>query len=119
MPKGNQRQGLKAGEQIVASGTVQSTTLPPPPPVPLESRERERIIRRQLARTGLQVRLVDLASSLAIWVIGVVVLFLLMALFDHFFGLGRVGRHRARSGRRSGPDILGCIIAGASAYAAA
>jgi hypothetical protein len=60
--------------------------------VPLESRERERIIRRQLARTGLQVRLVDLASSLAIWVIGVVVLFLLMALVDHFFGLGRVGR---------------------------
>jgi hypothetical protein len=77
---------------IVATGTAQSAILPPAPPVPGESRERERIIRRQLARTGLQVRLVDLASSLALWIIGVLLLFIGAALFDHFIGLGSVGR---------------------------
>src|SRR5207237_4277348 len=34
----------------------------------------------------------DLASSIAMWGIGVVALFLVAALVDHFFGLGTPGR---------------------------
>jgi hypothetical protein len=81
----------------VAIGTAQSTILPPPPPVPGESLERERLIRRQLARTSLQVRLVDLASGFAVWIIGVLLLFLFAALVDHLVGLGLVGRYLALS----------------------
>jgi hypothetical protein len=76
----------------VASGTARSTMMPPAPPAPSESVEREQLIRRQLARTGLQVRLVDLASGIAVWVIGVLLLFMAAALFDHFVGLGSIGR---------------------------
>jgi hypothetical protein len=76
----------------MATGTIQSTTMPPPPPAPVESVERERLIRRQLARTGWHVRLVDLASSIAIWFIGLVLLFLAAALADHLIGLGTFGR---------------------------
>lgn len=76
----------------MATGTVEPRVLPPPPPAAVESVERERVIRRQLARTGMQVRLVDLASSVAMWVIGVLLLFLLAALVDHFIGLGSAGR---------------------------
>src|SRR5262245_25794642 len=76
----------------MATGTVQPTTLPPAPPAPSESVEREALIRRQLTRTSWQVRLVDLASGIAVWVIGVLVLFLVAALVDHFFGLGEIGR---------------------------
>src|SRR5881296_3638006 len=78
----------------MATGTAQSALLPPPPPVPGESRERERIIHRQLARMSVQLRLIDLASGIATWIIGVLVLFI-SALVDHFFGLGAVGRWSA------------------------
>src|SRR5262245_39746921 len=76
----------------MATGTAQLTTLPPPPPAPTDSLAREALIRRQLSRTSLQVRLVDLASGIAVWVIGVLVLFLLAAAFDHLIGLGEIGR---------------------------
>ncbi len=76
----------------MATGTVEPRTLPPPPPVPVESVERERLIRRQLARTGWHVRLVDLGSALVVWVIGLLLLFLLAAAADHLVGLGTVGR---------------------------
>src|SRR6267142_1379086 len=76
----------------MATGTAQPTTLPPPPPVPSESREREQLIRRQLGRTSLQVRLVDLASGIAVWMIGVLLMFIAAALYDHFIGLGIIGR---------------------------
>ena len=85
-----QRENLR-----VATGTAQTATLPPALPAPSESLERERLIRRQLARTSLHVRLVDLASGIAFWVIGVLLLFLLAALIDHFIGLGLVGRYVA------------------------
>jgi hypothetical protein len=76
----------------MATGTVEPRTLPPPPPAPVESVERERLIRRQLARTGWHVRLVDLGSSLVVWVIGLLLLFLFAAAADHLVGLGTVGR---------------------------
>src|SRR5688500_15564704 len=76
----------------MATGTAQPTIVPPAPPLPTESRERELVIRRQLGRTSLHVRLVDLASGAAVWMIGVLVLFIVAALVDHFIGLGTVGR---------------------------
>jgi hypothetical protein len=79
----------------MATGTVQPTTLPPPPPAPpvtSESVEHERIIQRKLRATSLHVRLVDLASSIAVWLIGVLVLFIVVAIADHLVGLGTVGR---------------------------
>ncbi|HEY2412529.1 MAG TPA: hypothetical protein VGI40_09820 [Pirellulaceae bacterium] len=76
----------------MATGTVQTTAMPPPPPAPVESVERERLIRRQLARTGWHVRLVDLASSIAVWLIGLLLLLLAAALVDHLVGLGTFGR---------------------------
>src|SRR5581483_10026384 len=76
----------------MATGTAQPALLPPPPPVPTESKERERIIQGQLARTCWQLRLIDLASGVATWIIGVLVLFILCALVDHFVGLGFIGR---------------------------
>lgn len=76
----------------MATGTVEPRTLPPPPPTPVESVERERLIRRQLARTSWHVRLVDLASSIAVWIIGLLLLFLLAAAADHVIGLGTTGR---------------------------
>lgn len=76
----------------MATGTVEPRTLPPPPPAPVESVERELLIRRQLARTGWHVRLVDLACALAVWIIGLLLLFLLAAAADHLVGLGTVGR---------------------------
>src|SRR5262245_36428605 len=76
----------------MATGTAQSAILPPPPPVPTESKERERIIHRQLARTSWQLRLIDLASGIATWLVGVLVLFIVCALVDHFVGLGFIGR---------------------------
>jgi hypothetical protein len=79
----------------MATGTVPSATLPPPPPLPADSLERERLIQRRLGRTSLQVRLVDLAGSIAIWAIGVVALFLVAALVDHTVGLGIFGRFLA------------------------
>src|SRR5438046_364923 len=79
----------------MATGTIQPAILPPPPPMPGESRERERIIHRQLARTSVQLRLIDLASGIATWIIGVLVLFIISALVDHFFELGAVGRWSA------------------------
>src|SRR5262245_20134850 len=75
----------------MATGTIPATTLPPPPPVP-ESVEHERVIQRQLGRTSLYVRLVDLASSLAFWIVGVVAFFIVAALYDHLIGLGMIGR---------------------------
>src|SRR5205085_1108959 len=80
------------GRTGMATGTVQPVTLPPPPPIPGESKERERIIQRQLARTSWQLRLIDLASGIATWIIGVLVLFIVCALVDHLAGLGAVGR---------------------------
>jgi hypothetical protein len=76
----------------VATGTVPSTTLPP---ALGESIERERVIQRQLQRASVQMRLVDLASGMAVWVIGVLVLFIAAALCDHLFGLGTIGRFLA------------------------
>lgn len=57
-----------------------------------ESIDRERLIQRQLARASFYVRLVDLAGGLAVWLIGVLVLFIAAAIFDHWIGLGTVGR---------------------------
>src|SRR5438045_9547512 len=76
----------------MASGSPATTIVPPAPPVPVESRERERIIQRQLAKTSLQLRLTDLASGIATWFVGVLVLFLVCAVIDHFLGLGSIGR---------------------------
>jgi hypothetical protein len=75
----------------MATGAVHSI-VPPPPPVPADSLERERLIERQLSRAGWHVRLVDLASGLAIWIIGVLALFLAAAAYDHVVGLGTFGR---------------------------
>src|SRR5947199_8274419 len=76
----------------MASGSPATTIMPPAPPVPVESKERERIIQRQLARTSLQLRLTDLACGIATWFVGVLLLFLVCALIDHFLGLGAIGR---------------------------
>src|SRR5215471_914952 len=76
----------------MATGTIPTPTLPPPPPAPAESREREQLIQRQLSRTSLQVRLVDLGGSIAVWAIGVLAFFLVAALADHLVGLGITGR---------------------------
>src|SRR4051812_17805197 len=76
----------------MSAGTIHQTTVSPPPPAPAESVEREQLIRRQLGRTSLHVRVVDLASGIAIWVIGVLLLFIGAALFDHVIGLGSLGR---------------------------
>jgi len=75
----------------MATGSI-PTIVPPAPPVLMESKERERIIQQQLARTSTQLRLTDLACGIATWFVGVLVLFLICALFDHFFGLGAIGR---------------------------
>ncbi len=75
----------------MATGTISPTSVPPPPPV-AESRERERVIQRQLGRTSLYVRLVDLAGRLAFWAVGVLAFFILAALIDHVIGLRIVGR---------------------------
>src|SRR4029078_10687316 len=48
--------------------------------------------RRQLGRTGLHVRLGDLARGMAVWGVGVFLLFLAAALIDHFIGLGSFAR---------------------------
>ena len=79
----------------MATGTAEPRILPPPPPAPIESVERERVIRQQLSRTSLQVRLVDLASSVAVWIIAVLLLFITAAGIDHFIGLGAIGRFAA------------------------
>src|SRR5437763_16595986 len=86
--------GCAPSEQTIfmATGTVSQTNLPPPPPLPAESLQRERLIRRQLGRTSWHVRLVDLASSLAVWAVSVLGLMLAAALFDHTLGLGIAGR---------------------------
>src|SRR5689334_8273838 len=76
----------------MATGTAQPAILPPPPPIAGDSKERERIIQRQLTRTSWQLRLIDLASGIAAWIIGVLVLFIVCALIDHFIGLGNIGR---------------------------
>src|SRR5438105_9632776 len=76
----------------MSSGSPSTTIVPPAPPVPSESRQRERIIQRQLARTSLQLRVTDLASGIATWFGGVLVLFLRCAGIDHFVGLGSIGR---------------------------
>ncbi|HZN33325.1 MAG TPA: hypothetical protein VFB80_05875, partial [Pirellulaceae bacterium] len=72
----------------MASGTVPSVV---PPPI-AESLQREQVIQRQLGRTSLHVRLIDLASGLAFWLVGVVVFFIAAAAFDHLIGLGTIGR---------------------------
>src|SRR4029453_11990340 len=74
----------------MATGTIPPTTAPPPT---AQMRDRERVIHRQLGRTSFHVRLVDLASSLAILLVGVLAFILLVALVDHWVvGLGIVGR---------------------------
>src|SRR5262249_61085803 len=72
----------RQSSSFMAPGTIPPPTLPPPPP-PAESREREQLIQRQLSRTSLQVRLVDLGGSIAVWAIGVLAFFLVAALADH------------------------------------
>ena len=68
------------------------------PPTPIHSatadiRDQERIIHRQLGRTSFHVRLVDLAASTAILLVGVIAFVMLAALIDHWVvGLGTVGR---------------------------
>lgn len=76
----------------MATGTVEPRALPPPPPAHVQSVERERLIRRQLARTSWHVRLVDMTSALVVWAIGLLLLFLAAAVIDHWIGLGTVGR---------------------------
>jgi hypothetical protein len=77
----------------MATGTAPSTVLPPPPPATDQQREHERIIHRQLDRTRLYVRLVDLTGSLIGLAIGVIGFLLVVALIDHWIvGLGFVGR---------------------------
>ena len=63
----------------MATGTVPSTAAPPAG----EIREQERVIHRQLGRTSFHVRLVDLASSVAILLVGVLTFAMLAALIDH------------------------------------
>jgi hypothetical protein len=75
----------------MATGTVPTTVVPPPLPA---STEHDRVIRRQLGRTSLHVRLVDLGAALAMWIIGVLVCLLVAVAIDHWIagGLGAVGR---------------------------
>src|SRR5438105_2812713 len=80
----------EANQMSIASHPL--IACPQPPPLPDTTPDHERVIERQLGRTGLQVRLIDLASSAALWSIGVLALFLVAALFDHFIGLGTLGR---------------------------
>ena len=76
----------------MATGTVRTNSPPPPPPVPAGHAEHERIIQRQLRKTTRQVRLIDLASGIAAWAIGVIAFFFSCALVDHWIGLGTTGR---------------------------
>lgn len=77
----------------MASGIIQATVVPPVPPPPPGSAEHERVIQRQLGRTSLHVRLVDLAFSVAVWIVGVLAVLLVAALVDHWIvGLGTIGR---------------------------
>lgn len=76
----------------MATGTLPPTVMPPPPPLPVESIAHERVIRQQLRRTIRSVWIVDLASSLVLWAVGVLTFFILMALADHLIGLGTTGR---------------------------
>jgi hypothetical protein len=89
----------------MATGTIPPTILPPPPPAPVASIQHERIIQRQLRRTSRHVRLVDLACSVAIWSVGVLLLFIIAAVVDHFVGLGIIGRFLALA-----------VLLGGSAY---
>src|SRR5262245_1042016 len=88
----------------MATGTAQPAILPPPPPMPAESKERERIIQRQLAKTSWQLRLIDVASGVATWFVCVLVLFIVCALIDHFVGLGSIGRFTALA------VLIGCSL---------
>src|SRR5262249_8262412 len=84
---------LPKGEgNTMATGSLPATNLPPAPPLPGDSRGREFVIGGQLGRTSLYVRLVDLASGVAVWLIGVLLVLMSAALFDHFIGLGVFGR---------------------------
>jgi hypothetical protein len=75
----------------MATGTVPPTVVPPPLPANLEH---ESVIKRQLGRTSLHVRLVDLSVALATWMIAVLVLLLAAVVADHWIpgGLGWFGR---------------------------
>src|SRR5688500_7808818 len=74
----------------MAIGTVSPQVVPPPLPANVAH---GRVIPRQLGWTSLHVRLVGLGFSLAMWVVGVLAVLLVAALFDHWVvGLGTIGR---------------------------
>src|SRR5687768_3266191 len=82
------RVGLE--KALMATGTLQPTVVPPPPAAAAAP---EPIIHKQLRRTSLHVRLVDLAASLAVWGVGILAFLLVAAVVDHWLGgLGFAGR---------------------------
>src|SRR5262245_20999074 len=78
---------------IAATNPSPLPPAPPAPPLPGDSRQRELLIQRQLERTSLHVRLVELAGAAVAWFVGVLALFLIAAGIDHFVGLGTTGRY--------------------------
>jgi len=71
----------------MASGTIEK------PRSAARQESPERFIDRQLRRTKLQVRLVDIVASLAIWLVAMLASFLVLALCDHWLvSIGTFGR---------------------------
>src|SRR3954471_1926265 len=68
-------------------------TLPEPPVKERQRPSSDQFIDRQLRRTQLQVRMVDIVASLVIWLVAMLGSLLVLALCDHWLvSIGTAGR---------------------------